>query len=96
MAKRRAARRVRRTVDEWRALVEEHRASNESAGEFCVRRGIVLSSFNRARSRLAGATAVTTPKAVNFLSVSDTPHDSTGWELELSVGDRVVIRLRGA
>jgi len=96
MAKRRAGRRVRRTVDEWRALVEEHGASGESSAAFCTRRGIVLSSFNRARSRLAEATAVTTPKAVDFLPVSDTPHDSTGWELELSVGDRVVIRLRGA
>lgn len=95
MAERRVGRRVRRTVDEWRALVEEHRASGESAAAFCARRGIVLSSFHRARGRLAGGAPVTAPKAVGFLPVSDTPHGSAGWELELSVGERVVIRLRG-
>jgi len=94
MAKRRAGRRVRRPVEEWRALVEEHGASGESPAAFCARRGIVLSSFRRARGRLAGITAVTAPKAVDFLPVSDTAHDSAGWEVELSVGDRVVIRLR--
>ena len=95
MAKRRKGHRVRRTLEEWRALVEEHKASGESPTAFCAQRGLVLSSFHRARGRLARATLATAPKGVDFLPVSGTPHDDAGWELELSVGERVVIRLRG-
>jgi hypothetical protein len=94
VAKRRAEGRIRRTADEWQALVEEHRASGVSQAAFCARRGIVLSSFHRARRRVAEATSVTEAKAADFVPVSHAPHDSAGWELELSVGERVVMRLR--
>ena len=91
-------RRVRRSKSEWLALFQEQRRSGLSQLEFCRAHHISTAAFYNARSRLQRAeSAMATESAAlkEFLPLMlSEPTDTGGWDIELSLGGDVVLRIR--
>jgi len=84
---------VRRTRAQWQRLVDEQAASGLSGREFCARRQIAYATFC-ARKRELGTEPKKRPSGA-FVEVAldhDTP--APGWDVELELGDGVVLRVR--
>ena len=99
MAVRRRMHRMRRTQQEWSALLAEQADSGMSQREFCEMRGIAVSSFANARRRTRPITAEpSTPPLDEFVAVNLEDAASTptvrSWDVELALGSGVVLRLR--
>ena len=84
--------RRRRSTMQWQQLITAQAASGLSQREFCARESIPLGSFCNARRRLQVNGNAVVEAAPDFVSLSPVP---TAWEVELSVGDGVIIRVRG-
>ena len=82
-------RRVRRTQEEWRQLVDEQRRSTLSQSAFCQSKGISVASLQNWKRRLASG-EVTEWLALGQVSAT-TP---AGWDIELDLGHGVCLRLR--
>jgi hypothetical protein len=81
--------RNRRSREQWRQLIDEQQASELSQAAFCQARGIALSSFGYWKRRLAR------PTAPDWLELPvDLSGSANGWEIKLSLGDGVVLRLK--
>lgn len=87
----------RRTQEQWQQLVQEWQHSGESAKAFCVARSIGYASFCQWRKRLLFQE--TTPPQVNdaqeFIDLGALAGGgSGGWNIVLSLGNGVELRLR--
>lgn len=101
-----AGSRVRRDRKAWQALMRRYEASGQSQVAFCRRHGIALSSFARWRQLLiCDAAAIERPASAGvcatapmFMEVQrpEVAVASSGWEIELQLGDGVLLRLRRA
>ena len=84
--------RNRRSREQWQQLIDEQQGSGQSQAAFCQARGIALSSFGYWKRRLAH------PEAASSSDWLELPLDfsgsANGWEIELSLGDGVVLRLK--
>ncbi len=97
---------MRRDRQAWQALMRRYEASGQSQVAFCRRHGIALSSFARWRQLLSGGAVASqkpAPAAVRAPApmFMEMPHPdvavaSSGWEIELQLGDGVLLRLRRA
>lgn len=92
-------RRVRRSREQWRELLERFEHSGQSREEFCRAQGLTLSSFAHWRRALgktaAGRRDIAGPPV--FLELTPPASASAGiWDLELELGSGVVLRLRRA
>lgn len=89
--------RKRRSVAQWRALVERGQRSGLSVAAFCRAQGLSSASYLRWRERLAQDSAVpdTPDPAPRFIDIG-TLGASRAWELEIDLGAGVVLRLRRA
>ena len=99
MAGRTKTRRVRRTRQQWAALVAEQADSDLSFAAFCEGRGISASSFANARRRIAPMDCANPSQASGeFVAVGvDTPAPAGGaWDIELALATGVVLRIRSA
>ena len=85
----------RRSRAQWLQLIEEQSGSDLSLAAFCAARGILVQTFRNARKRLqrSGAT-VAEPAQFVPLEVVSSGADRQSWELEVALGDSVVVRLR--
>ena len=82
-------RRVIRSESQWRGLIADCEQSGLGAKPFCEQNGITLSTFKNWRRKLssngeAGAT---------FVPVTQSA-ENADWDVELSLGDNVTLRLR--
>ena len=69
-----------RTADEWKTLIEEYRNSGKTQGEFCLERGLSVSSLQgHLRS--------------DFVEVSP-PTSRACTELEVSFANGTIVRIR--
>lgn len=93
----------RRTPQQWQELLERQAASGQSVEAFCRAQSVTTASFYRWRKQLgtkgasveaATTTAVSAPPAFVELGALDGAV-GRGWELELTLGEAVVLRLRG-
>ena len=88
--------RVHRTREQWLAIIAEQVDSGLSQKRFCEAHSITPSAFYNAKSRYNGATGVA--EAAQFISVCVDPPPvepaRPTWEVELSLGDGVTLRLR--
>ena len=79
----------------------EQAASGLDQQAFCRSRGLSTSAFYNAKSRLRAAPVSRRgPSASEFVAVALEPQDrghdtTTAWEVELSLGAGVVLRVRG-
>jgi hypothetical protein len=83
-----------RTRDEWARIMEEQTESGLSQKAFCEQRGIAVGAFYNAKKRMR-TKAMTPAVEAAFLGVTveDVPLVPR-WDVELSLGDGVVLRLR--
>ena len=84
--------RIHRGEAEWRRLMSDFEVWDGSQVSFCEARGLSLKTFQNWRRRLGLITrrGVGGPDGFVALSVSSDP----GWDVELSLGDGVVLRVR--
>ena len=83
--------RVRRTREEWTAILRRFDSSGLGPREYCRREGLPLSSFQRWRSRVG------TPSAAEFVELTPSSPEPTtpGWELVVSLPNGVQLQFRG-
>ena len=84
---------VRRTESEWRELLSRYEASGKPVRAFCREEGLVWSSFQRWRRRLAVSTALEKAPA-GFVEVRPA-REQEGWSLEVGLPNGCVLRFRG-
>lgn len=93
------SKRVRRSADDWRAILEQQRASGLSQVAFCRREEIALSTFARWKQRLA-AQPETGSEAVagepGWIELPPIGQSDSGWLIELDLGGGVCLRLKPA
>jgi hypothetical protein len=91
-------RRTRRSREQWAALFAEQADSGLTQAAFCASRGMVVSTFTNAKRRLRE-----TPDRLggdDFVALdmdrSATRDVASAWDIELSLGTEVVLRIRSA
>ena len=84
-------RRPRRSRSEWQQLIDEQAHSGLTQASFCQTKGLVLSSFQNWKRRLA----LPSPQESNWLDLGRLGESTTaGWDIELDLGDGLCLRLR--
>lgn len=84
-------RRIRRSRDEWRRLIDEQAGSGQTQAAFCAARGISVGSLRNWRRRL-GASFETPEPWVELGMLAEAK--SATWDVELDLGEGVCLRLR--
>lgn len=86
---------IRRSADQWQALVEQFEQSGLSARTFCDRHQLGYASFCQWRRRLAGTVLAGSKMKAEFLDLSSLGMASkeSGWQIVLSLGGGVELRL---
>jgi len=87
----------RRDTSEWSALLAEQAASGQSQRAFCAAQGVALSSFCAAKRRLGGGSdgdGAPAREAAEFVAIPVGALGAASWEIELDLGEGVVVRLR--
>jgi hypothetical protein len=85
--------RVRKSEEEWRALISQWKMSGQSLRDFCGEQELQLSSFLRWRQRLARSSA-----AEDFVPVTRAVAPtvtSPSWSLELVLPNGFTLRFQG-
>ena len=90
-------RRARRSREQWRDLLERFEHSGQRREDFCREHGLTLSSFAHWR-RTLGKTAAGRRTATGsplFIELEPQAGAASGsWDVELALGDGMVLRLR--
>jgi hypothetical protein len=69
---------ARLTQDQWRALIEEHAASGQTAMVFCAERGIDNKYFSTRKKQLA-----TPPAESRFVAITTKPLENHNIQLHI-------------
>jgi transposase-like protein len=84
-------RRRRRSGDEWQRLIDEQAASGQTQSAFCAAHGISVASLQYWKRRL-GAPATTPEPWLELGTLAEA--SAARWDVELDLGDGIVLRLR--
>ena len=86
---------VKRSPDEWRAIVSRFERSGQGCREFCMAEDLAPSTFWWWRRKLGrtGSAAVTVDATV-FVELADDRPAAPVWDAELELGGGVVLRVR--
>lgn len=89
------ANRPRRTEAQWRILLSEFEAEDVPAKQFCEARDITYASFSywRRRCRVAPVETEQAPAFIDLSALTSSQPSSRRWQIELELGDGVVLRL---
>jgi len=91
--------RKHRTPEQWQALVDQQRDSGLSAPQFCKQEKVGYASFCNWRKRLSVSSGdeSSDPGETGFLDLSslmgNSPSSGPGWNIVLSLGNGVELRL---
>ena len=77
----------------WRALMADFEGWEGSQISFCKSRGVSLKTFQGWRRRLGLTTGAVSGEAGGFVEVAAAGSGAV-WDVELSLGDGVVLRVR--
>lgn len=94
----RSGRAPRRTRAQWSALLEQYGESAQTQTAFCAARGLAISSFTRALRRAREGDVVVAPANAFVPVMVDSAAPATpssAWDVELTVGTGIVLRIRG-
>ena len=94
----RSGRAPRRTQAQWSALLEQYGESAQTQTAFCAARGLAISSFTSALRRArAGGVDGAPANAFVPVAVDSVAHltPSSAWDVELTLGAGIVLRIRG-
>ena len=84
-------RRPRRSHDEWQHLIAKQADSGQTQAVFCAEHGISVASLQNWKRRLSVSAATSTPW-FELGTLAD--EQSTGWDIELDLGEGICLRLR--
>jgi transposase-like protein len=91
-------RRTRRSREEWRSLVSRFEASGETREAFCAEMGISVSTLRRWCSRFREQARAAVSPAPVFVELPAEEKRAEApmppWEVEVQLGDGVLLRLR--
>ncbi|MDT0499183.1 hypothetical protein RM530_17710 [Algiphilus sp. W345] len=92
---------VRRSESDWRHLIQEWKQSGQSQAVFCASRGLALSSLCNWRRKLKSESVSSSGspprEAAGFIELTApmaSEKESPAWDVELSLGEGTVLRLR--
>ena len=91
---------IRRSRAQWQSILDEFDKSGLSMSAFCEQQGLPLSSFFKWRSILKGKPKKTeqVQPAPLFVEISPTqeahPSSQPDWDMELILGNGVILRMR--
>jgi len=90
--------RKHRTPEQWQTLIDQQRASGLSAPQFCKQENIGYASFCNWRKRLSeepvgNASDTGEASFLDLSSLMGTPSSGPGWNIVLSLGNGVELRL---
>lgn len=89
--------RTRRSADQWRKLIAEQADSGLSQEAFCKHKRLALSTFANWKRRLGTEPAAETeraPDSSTWIDLGSLGGRSSGWDIELDLGDGICLRLR--
>ena len=84
--------RVRRSRKQWQQLIDEQEKSDQTQVAFCQTHGVAASSFQYWKRKLRRAEPDIAPEWVEL--PVDLSGSTSGWDIELSLGEGLVLRLR--
>ena len=86
---------TRRSAEQWQDIMEAYEASGLTQESFCARESLAPSTFYTWRQRLRSVKPAKRkePQFVE-LAASLPKQESNDWDIELSLGDNIVLRLR--
>jgi|ABPQ01.1.fsa_nt_gi hypothetical protein len=95
-------RRARRSRAQWQTLIERGERSPLGIGAFCHAEGVSTASFYSWRKRLresapedgSAAVGAPAPAFLDLGALHGADGDAGRWDIELALGDGVVLRLR--
>ena len=88
---------VKRSPDEWRAILSRFERSGLGCREFCVAEDLAPSTFWWWRRKLGRTdSAGATVDAAGFVELTDDRPVAPMWDAELELGGGVVLRVRRA
>lgn len=86
--------RVRRSTQQWRRILDELETSGLDRKTFCERKGLRREALRRAERRLAAGREAPAPLSfVELAAPLPEAEPSRGWDVELELGDGLVLRL---
>jgi hypothetical protein len=95
--RRRRARRVRRSADQWASLIAAQADSRMSIVAFCRERGVAVSTFHAWRRRLSGTRAASSSSSscgfVRLRSGDEPPADGDGGAVVVRFADGVEVHV---
>ena len=91
--------RIRRSRDQWRELLNEFAESRLTREQFCQERNLALSTFDYWQRKLKREASAEQDDAIFVELTRDKPvpvqhSDQHPWDVELELGNAVVLRLR--
>jgi hypothetical protein len=92
--------RINRSRSQWRSLLDDFHRSGLTKVAFCKQRGVATSSLNRWQRILEGQPEigdfidVTEPLSVTPAEPSSSQESDAGWQVELALGNNIVLRMR--
>lgn len=84
--------RIRRSREQWQILIDRQQTSDLSTREFCRRNALNYNVFCKWRRRLT-ATEVQPDNLIDITELVKASPAPT-WDIELALGDGMVLRLR--
>ncbi len=84
--------RVCRSAEEWAGIVADHERWDGTQVSFCASRGISVQSLQYWRRKLGFTPGSGSTGSCGFVELSAAPEPA--WDVELSLGEGVVLRLR--
>ncbi len=98
----RPKKRINRSRSQWQSLLNDFHRSGLTKVAFCKQHGVAASSLNRWQRVLEGQpdsgdfVDVTEPLSCASSIPSPGSHGNSGWEVELALGNDIVLRIRTA
>ena len=89
--------RTRRSANQWRKLIAEQADSGLSQEVFCKQKRLALSTFANWKRRLASGSVAEDKRTYDpstWIDLGSLGARSSGWDIELDLGDGVCLRLR--
>lgn len=93
------SKRVRRSADDWREILDQQRASGLSQVAFCRHEEIALSTFARWKQRLGAQPDTGSESVANepgWIELPSIGQSGSGWLIELDLGGGICLRLKPA
>ncbi len=83
-----------RSANQWQDIIQQWKAGNLSATQFCKEQNIGYASFCNWRKRLASEAPVQgQDDSAQFINLGALQTDAGGWTITLSLGNGVELRL---